>query len=251
MPIFWLISDEAGRGPLGDQVLLVAMQVDRDRGLMRVADGPDDVLGPPGGVAAEEHAGTRRHERLLVDLGHVPFAELDADVALDPGERVLLADRHQHVVALEDDLFAGRHELAAAVGAVLGLHLLELDAGELAVLEDEFLGIVVVEDRDRLALGVLDLPGRRLHVLARRAHGDAYVLAAEADGRAAAVHGRVAAADDDDLLADLGRVLEGDRGQPVDADVDVGGGFLAAGDIRDPCRAARRCRRTARRTSRR
>ena len=33
---------------------------------------------------------------------HVPFVEFDADVALDPGKRVLLADGDQHVVAFHD-----------------------------------------------------------------------------------------------------------------------------------------------------
>ena len=48
---------------------------------------------------------------------------------------------------------------------------------------------------------------------------------------AAAVHGRIAAADHHDALADRVHVLEGDRRQPVDADVDVGGRFLAAGNF--------------------
>ena len=34
-----------------------------------------------------------------IDLGHVPFVELQADIALDPGEGVFLAHRHQHIIA--------------------------------------------------------------------------------------------------------------------------------------------------------
>ena len=65
-------------------------------------------------------------EGLRIDLRHVPLVELDADVALDPGEGVLLADRDQHVVAFEMLVrLAGRHQLAAALVVVLGLHLLE------------------------------------------------------------------------------------------------------------------------------
>ena len=48
---------------------------------------------------------------------------------------------------------------------------------------------------------------------------------------AAAVHGGIAAADHDDAPADGVHVLEGNGGQPVDADVDVGRGFLAAGNF--------------------
>jgi hypothetical protein len=63
------------------------------------------------------------------------------------------------------------------------------------------------------------------------AHDDLHVVAAQAARRAAAVHRGVAAAQHDHALADLGDVAERDRGQPVDADVDVGGGFLAAGHV--------------------
>ena len=66
---------------------------------------------------------------LWVDLGHVPFVEFDADVALDPRERILLADRHQHVVARDVLVgLAGGNEAAATLGVVFGLDLLEGDA---------------------------------------------------------------------------------------------------------------------------
>jgi len=93
---------------------------------------PDDVLGPERGVAAEEHLGVGRGHGCGVDLGHGPFVELDADVALDPGERVLLADRDQHIVTWNMLVgLARRHQAAPALGVILGLHLLEHDAGEL------------------------------------------------------------------------------------------------------------------------
>ena len=206
--------------------------VDRERGLVAVRDRPDDVLGSEGGVAAEEHLRVGRAEGLGIDLGHVPLVELDADVALDPGEGVLLADRDQHVVARDVLVrLAGGHQIAAALGVVFGLHLLEHDAGELAVVVGEFLRHQEIEDRDVLVHGVLLLPGGRLHLLEAGAHDHLHVLAAEAARRAAAVHRGVAAAEHDDALADLADVAERDRGQPVDADMDVGGGFLAAGDL--------------------
>src|SRR5207244_1586993 len=54
---------------------------------------------------------------------------------------------------------------------------------------------------------------------------------AEAAGGAAAIHRGVAAAEHDDALADLVDVAERDAGKPVDADMDVLGGFLAAGNV--------------------
>jgi len=73
--------------------------VDRERGLVACATAQMMFFGPKA-ASPREHLGVRRGHGLGVDLGHVPFGiELDADVALDPGEGVLLADRDEHVVA--------------------------------------------------------------------------------------------------------------------------------------------------------
>src|SRR5204862_4633741 len=64
--------------------------------------------------------------------------------------------------------------------------------------------------------------------------------AAEAARGAAAIHRRVAAAEHDDAAADLVDMAERDGGQPVDSDMDVGGGFLAARRLEfAPARRAR------------
>src|SRR6266849_6811193 len=137
---------------------------------------------------------------------------LDADVALDPGEGVLLPDRDQNVVARNMLIgLAGRNQVAAALGVEFGLHLLEHDAGEAAILMGELFRHEEIQDRDILVHGVLLFPGGRLHLLEARADDHLYVLAAKATRRAAAIHGGVAAAEHDDALADLADVAERDR----------------------------------------
>ncbi len=79
--------------------------------------------------------------------------------------------------------------------------------------------------------GVLLFPGRRLHFFEAGAHDDFHVLAAEPARGPAAIHGGIAAAEHDDALADLVDVAERDAGQPVDADMDILGRFLAAGNV--------------------
>ncbi len=79
--------------------------------------------------------------------------------------------------------------------------------------------------------GVFLFPGRRLHFLEAGAHDDLDALAAETACRAATIHRGVAAAEHDHALADLVGVAERHRSQPLYADVDVFGGFLAAGNI--------------------
>ena len=96
---------------------------------------PDDVLRAERGVAAEEHAGTRRRHGDLVDHGHAPLVELDADVALDPRKGVFLADRHQHVIARKVDVgLARRHELATTLRVALRRDFFEHDARQLSAL---------------------------------------------------------------------------------------------------------------------
>src|SRR4029077_11270452 len=74
-------------------------------------------------------------------------------------------------------------------------------------------------------------PGTRLHLLEAGTHHHLHVIAAEPARRAAAIHRGVAATKHDHALADALDVAERDRGQPVDADVDVLRRFLAAGNV--------------------
>ena len=197
----------------------MAVLVDRDRGLVAVLDGPDDVLRPERGVTAEENALARRLESDLVQLRHVPLVELDAEVALDPGKRVFLADREDHVVAGNEDFLDDA--LALDVVAIhLVLEPLERHAFQLSVLDDESLRRVVHDDLDVLLLRILELPLGGLEEAPGLARHHLHVLRAEPERRTAAIHGGVADADDQHALADLVDVLESDRFEPGDADVD-------------------------------
>src|ERR1019366_2606544 len=89
-----------------------------------------------------------------------------------------------------------------------------------------------VEDRNILVDGVFLLPGRCLHLLEAGTHDHLDVLAAEATRGAAAIHRGVAAAEHDHALADLLDMAERNAGEPVDADMDIGGGFLATGNLK-------------------
>src|SRR4030095_5209269 len=98
---------------------------------------------------------------------------------------------------------------------------LELHARQLAILDDEALRRVVLDDLDAFFFGVFELPRRRLEVFARAASHHLHVLPAEPLGGTAAVHGGVADADDQDFFADLVDVAEVDAGEPLDTDVDA------------------------------
>ena len=197
----------------------LAVVVDRNRRLVPVLHGPDDVRRAERRVTAEKHARTRRHERRLVDHRHVPLAELQPDLALDEGERVVLADRQHDRVARKnlapDDL------LLQPLGRFDRPELVELHPGQHAVLDDEAHRLQVLDDLDAFFLGVLELPRRGLEVLPRLAGDDLDVGRAEPLRRPAAVHRRVADADDEHALADRLHVAEMNRLQPLDADEDL------------------------------
>ncbi len=208
---------------------------------MAVGHRPDDVLGAEGGVAAEEHVGARRLEGRLVDDRHAPLVEIEADVALDPRESVLLAHGDEHVVAFEGLVgLAGGDEAAPPLLVADRLHLLEDHAGEAPLAVQEGLGHEEVQDRDAFVRRVLLLPRARLHLLEARAHDHLHVLAAQAARRAAAIHRGVAPAQHDHALADLRDVAERHRREPVDADVDIGRGLFPSRDVEvAPARRAR------------
>ena len=206
--------------------------IDRQGGIVSMRHRPDDVLWAKRRVAAEEHARVGRCHRCGIDLRHVPFVELNPDVALHPRECVFLADRDKHVIARQVLIrLAGRNEVAAPLGVVFGFHLLEQNAGEPTVFVREFLRHEKIQNWNVLVHGVLLFPRGRLHFLEARADDHLDVLAAEPARGAAAVHCGVAAAEHDDAFSDPIDVPEGDGGEPVDADVDVRRGLFAAGDV--------------------
>ena len=107
---------------------------------------------------------------------------------------------------------------------------LEFHALELAVFDHEALRRVIDDDLDAFFLGILEFPGGRFEESARAARHHLDVFAAEPAGRPAAIHGGVADADDQDPLADRIDMAEGNRFEPIDADVDPIG-IVAAGNF--------------------
>jgi hypothetical protein len=230
-----LLADqvELGRRPVVE-VLAAAEQVDRDRRLVALGRRGDDVLRPERRVAAEEDLRQRRLQGLFVQHRHAPLVELEADVALDPGEGVLLADRDQHFVA------GSWNSSGSPVGIRLRRPLASYSARTISNSTPVSLPF---SWRNSLGTRMLRM-GMPSWMASSFSQGEAFIsskplrtmtltsLAAQAPRRAAAVHRGVAAAEHDDALRDLRRMAESDVGQPVDADVDVRRGFLAARESR-------------------
>ena len=135
----------------------LAVVVDGDRRLVAVLDGPDDVRRPERSVAAEEHTGPGRHERRLIDDGHVPLAELQADVPFDERKRIVLPDGENDGVARDD--LAADDFLFQPGGRFDGFELVELHSGQRAALDDEAHRLQVFENLDVLFFRVFELPG--------------------------------------------------------------------------------------------
>src|ERR1051326_8127293 len=188
-------------------------------------DGPDDVLGTPSRVAAEEHARAARLHGHRVNLGHIPLSELDSDVVLDPGEGVVLSDGENHVVARKDN---GVDDFGVPCLGV-PFDALEFHSRQSSIFYHEPLGCVIDDNIDAFLFSIFELPRRCLEELPRSASHHLDVLTAEPPRGAAAIHGGVSDADDQYALADGIDMAEGDGLKPVDADVNVVGRFLTAG----------------------
>ena len=80
---------------------------------------------------------------------------------------------------------------------------------------------MIDHDLDVFFLGVLEFPFRRLEEATRLARHDLDVLCAETQRRAATVHRRVADTDNENALADAVDVVEGDRLEPLDANMNT------------------------------
>src|SRR5262249_22488814 len=131
----------------------LAVIVDRDRLLVSVLDGPDDVLRSPRGVAAEKNVGPRGLHRQTIDYRHAVLVEVDADVALDPRKRVLLADGEDDVVAWNHDAV---DDLTLRLAVVVEpAQAVELEADELSVLNNEPLWRVILDVLDTFLFSLL------------------------------------------------------------------------------------------------
>ena len=249
MPIFWLISSTAARA-VGD-VLAVEHLVDRHRGLVAVRHRPDDVLRAEGASPPKNTFGLVDWKVVSSSLGRphslnsMPASRSIQGKAFSWPTATSTSSQGKCCVRL-----AGRHQLAAALGVVLGLHLLEGDAGELAVVVGEFLRHQVIVDRDALVHGVFLFPRRRLHFLEARAHHHVDLLAAEPARRAAAVHGGIAAAEHDHALADLAWCGRTTPRRASRCRYGCSWPLPCGRECRGRARAARRSRRRSRRSPR-
>ena len=200
MPIFWLSEGHHAAAGARATSVAAAERVDRDRRLVAVRHGPDDVLRPEGRVAAEEDLRAASTAWSSDRPSACPSGRTRCRCRArsrgrrSPGRSRPARRRIRCARPARRSAASWRRPLSS----MRRRDLLEDDAGEAPAVMREFLGHEVVEDRDALVHRVLLLPGRRLHLLEAGADDDLDVLAAEAARGAAAVHRGVAAAEHDD-----------------------------------------------------
>ena len=168
-----------------------------------VADRPDDKACAPHDVAGGEDAVQAGHHRLVIDAQRAPASDGQVVRAEQLGQFLrVIAQRLDHQVRLQAVL-AARVRLGRAAARCVGLaqaHLRHLDAGDMIrALERDRRG--QPHELDAFLFGVGDLALRSGHIVAVAAIKALHRLRALPDGRAHAIHRRVAAADDDDILA--------------------------------------------------
>ncbi len=134
----------------------LAVVVDRDRCLVAMLHGPDDVGWSERRVPSKEHPWPGGHERRLVHHRHVPLPELETDVPLHERKGIVLPDGENDRVARED--LAADDFLLESRFRLHGAEPVELHPCERAVLDDEAHRLEVLDDVHTLFFGVLELP---------------------------------------------------------------------------------------------
>ena len=170
-------------------------------------------------------------------------AAVDLELGLDRQERQVGRLRHGRDDGLgrDDELGALDRDRRAPAGRVGLAEAVadELDAGDLALLAEDLDRAGQELHPDAFALGLAQLLLVDDELGAGPPVDDRDVLGAVAEARPRAVHRGVAAADDDDVLADLERLAEVGLLHEVDAVVDAL--EVRAGDVeRDRVHRARR-----------
>ena len=192
----------------------------------------DDVFRAKGRIAAKEHVRQARLKGVGAQDRQAPAVKVNTALRLNPGERVFLAHGDQHRVAGQNHFWrTGGYQAAPALGVVHCLHDVKSHAGEHTGFMDEARGHMEIEDGNALVHGVLFFPGRGLHLVKTAANYDFDIAAAQPPCRPAAVHGGVAAAQDQYPASHLGHVAKGHGRQPIDADMDVAGRLAASRNL--------------------
>ena len=221
-------------------VFALQVQVDGDGGRVSLGHRGDDVFRTERRVAAEEHVRQGRLERLLIQHGHAPLVERQADIAFNPREGVLLTDGYQYLVAGHGFHAARGDQRPLATGVTLDFHMLELDARQHAAVVLEGHRHHAVADDNAFVECFFLLPGRGLHLVEAGTHDNLHVLGAKAARRTAAVHGGVATAQHHHAAPHGFHMAERQIRQPFDTDMNMGRRLGAPGQV---CLAAARCTR--------
>ena len=204
--------------------------IDRVGALLAVPGRLDQGRRPGHEVAAGEDAADVRGVRRRVDLD--PTA-VDLELGLDRQERQVggLRDGRDHRPGRDLELGAFDRDRRAATRRIRLAEPVadEPDRRDLAVLADDLDRAGEELHPDALALGLAQLLLVDDELGPRPAVDDRHALGAVAEARPRAVHRGVAAADDDDVGADLERLAEVGLLHEVDAVVDA---FeVGAGDV--------------------
>ena len=204
-----LLGDHAGIAPFVDahfladqvgawpgpvlQIMSLKKHIDGERGLVSLRHGGNDVLRAECGVAAEEYSGEGGLKGFVVDYRKAGFVELDADITLDPGKGVGLANGQQDQRAVDRFLPPDRSEHFGAVRLDSVFNHVELHGLELAVFDDVFHRVMIFKNGNPFSLGFLDFPRGSDHGIDRCAEHDLHIFRTETQGGAAAIHRRVTA----------------------------------------------------------
>ena len=186
-----------------------------------LADGQRHRLQPDNGIAAGKYPVHAGHE-ILVGIHPLVVDGLNVQSVIIHG----LTRGHDDRIRRDERFRPGdgdRSGPAAGVG-LLELHLHAQKAHHAPLVRDEFYRIGVISKQDAFFHGFVDLGGDGRHLHPGPTVDNAHVRA-QPLGHTGAVHGRVPAADDHHILADLHPFAAVDLFEKINPGIDVVRGF--------------------------
>ncbi len=226
-PHFLADKIDPGRRSLVD-IFATQIKIYRYRRLMPMSNRRNNVLGPKCSVTTKKYMGQSALEGGFINHGHVPLTKFDTQIPLNPGKGVILANRYDDFVGLEEHFLTGGHQTALSLIVVDDVNHSKNHTLKPAILMNKLLGHMIINNRNVLGDRVFDLPGRRLHAGKLGTNNHPHIFPTQSSGGSAAVHCGITTAQYQDTLTNLGYVIKSYRCKPIDTHVNRSITLLAA-----------------------
>ena len=136
---------------------------------------PDNILRTPSSVTTKKGAGSGGFKGHFIHYRHIPFIELNPQVAFNPRERVVLTDGKNHIIGRKENRINGFRFLRVGIP----FQAFKFHAHQLAFFHYKAFWRMVDKNFHALFLSVFEFPWRCFEIGARTTGHDFNIFAAK------------------------------------------------------------------------